>query len=67
MKLELLQGMIKMRSFLPKYCGIEYNTTAKNKMRGKDSRNKECAFSAEEYKRIKTGFNKLVKDLKSDT
>lgn len=54
-----------MRSFLPKYCGIEYNTTAKNKMRGKDSRGKVCEFDKSEVRSIKRGFNKLVADIKT--
>lgn len=66
MKLELLQNIVKMRSFLPTYCGIAYNTTAKNKMRGKDSRDKKCEFTADEIKRISKGFNQFVKDIKKE-
>lgn len=40
--------------------GIEYNTTAKNKMRGKNNYGKDIDFTPEEKEKIERAFWKLT-------
>lgn len=51
---------VKASQVLP-LAGIEYNTTAKNKMRGIDSNGKPTDFSDEEKKKIELAFWNLTR------
>jgi hypothetical protein len=51
----------KGSALLPR-AGIEYNTTAKNKMRGLDSNGKPTDFTDEEKRRIELAFWAYVRE-----
>jgi hypothetical protein len=52
---------IKASQLLP-VAGIEYNTTAKNKMRGVNSNSHETDFTDDEKRKIEIAFWSLTRD-----
>jgi hypothetical protein len=60
MNTKKLFTFVKAAQVLP-LAGIEYNTTAKNKMRGQDNYGKPLDFNEDEKRKIEIAFWKLAR------
>lgn len=64
MDIQKVKTYVKLNKFFEQYCGMKYVGYVKHKVRGKDSANHDLDFTDEEKRRIRRGFNKMVKDMK---
>jgi hypothetical protein len=56
---------LKLRSFLPAYCNINYTSGILRKLSGKNANGNPGRFSAEQREKIIKGIEKLLLEIKS--
>lgn len=63
MEIATIKNYIRLKLFFEDYCGINYTSHIRHKMRGKDSAGNKIGFTTEEEKAIRKGWRVMKQQI----